>query len=203
MGFFGRSKPRDDWDAISTLIKACEKLFARREIVPSRRAGIIFRPADVPFLNELKTRLGPILHEGEGATKTGFDLVDDAHGTRWVVLDDGNFPDLVSSVYTVGNAIQANGAKEHRLAAVFEFYPGANLAAVTEARDWKPGSAGYFIYSYLRQAYYPFIPQGKDKEGKDQRDRPAELSMGALMRHAGIATDRHLENWYALWGIPF
>lgn len=203
MGLFGRSKPQDDWQYISTLVKACEKLFARREIVPSRRAGIVYRPADIKFLNELKSQLAPILHEGEGATKTGFDLMDDAHGTRWVVLDDGNFADLVSSVYTVGNAMHANGAKEQRLAAVFQFYPGANLPASVEGRDWKPGSAGYFIYSYTRQAYYPFIPAGKDDQGKDQRDRPAELGMGALMRKAGIATDRSLENWFALWGIPF
>lgn len=203
MGLFGRGRPRDDWEYISSLTRACEKLFARREIVPSRRAGIVFRPAEIQFLNDLKSQLGPILHEGEGATKTGFEIVEDAHSTRWVVLDDGNFSDLVSSVYTVGNAMQANGAREQRLAAVFQFYPGANLPASIEARDWRPGSAGYFIYSYVRHAYYPFIPLPKDDQGKDQRDRPAELAMGAVMRKAGIVTDRSLENWYALWGIPF
>jgi hypothetical protein len=203
LGLFGRRRPRDDWEYVSTLTEACEKLFARREIVPSRRAGLVFRPTDVEFLRDLKSRLGPILHEGEGATKTGFEIVDDAHGTRWVVLDDGNFADLVNSVYTVGNAMQANGARDNRLASVFQFYPGVNLPATLDAQDWKPGSAGYFIYSYARQAYYPFIPMGKDEQGKDQRDRPAELAMGGVMRKAGIATDRSLENWYALWGIPF
>ncbi|MBI4305963.1 MAG: hypothetical protein HY678_06545 [Chloroflexi bacterium] len=203
MGLFSRTKPKDDWEYVSTLIPACDKLFARREIVPSRRAGIVFRPADVPILNELRSRLGPILHEGEGATKTGFEIMDDPHGTRWVVLDDGNFGDLVSSGYTVGNAIQAEGAKEHRLAAVFQFYRGANFDGVSETSNWRSGSAGYFIYNYTFQAYYPFIPGGKDQSGKDQRDRQAELAMGHTMRKTGIRIERSLENWFALWGIPF
>ncbi|MBT7078168.1 MAG: hypothetical protein HN926_02230, partial [Chloroflexi bacterium] len=44
MGIFGGNKtPKNDWSAMSTVIKAEAKLQALGEITPSRRAGVIYR----------------------------------------------------------------------------------------------------------------------------------------------------------------
>ena len=193
----GRRQPRDDWDAMSTVTRAESKLRVKGEIAPARRAGIIYRHSDdIEFLADIESQLRIVLHTGEGATKTSFDLMDDDQGMKWVVLEDGNFPDLVSSTYTVGNAMGANGASDNLLAAVFEMYFTGAVSDDTR----RTASRTYWIYRYDRKAFYPFVPTG-DEEG--QRDRPVEAQLANLIRKEGVAIERSMEEWLGLWGIPF
>ena len=198
MGFFGGNKtPKDDWSAMSTVIKAEAKLQTLGEITPSRRAGVIYRDnEDNAFLSDLKNELKPILYSGEGATKTAFEIHDDDRGMRWIVLDDGNFNDLVSSVYTVGNAIGANEAGDNLLAAVFELY----FTGTVEDNTYRSGLRTYWIYRYDRKAFYPFVPTG---ENEGERDRPTEARLGQDLRKHGLSIEKSLTEWMGLWGIPF
>ena len=198
MGFFGGNKtPKDDWSAMSTVIKAEAKLQTLGEITPSRRAGVIYRDnEDNAFLSDLKNELKPILYSGEGATKTAFEIHDDDRGMRWIVLEDGNFNDLVSSVYTVGNAIGANEAGDNLLAAVFELY----FTGTVEDNTYRSGLRTYWIYRYDRKAFYPFVPTG---ENEGERDRPTEARLGQNLRKHGLSIEKSLTEWMGLWGIPF
>lgn len=198
MGFFGGNKtPKDDWSAMSTVIKAEAKLQTLGEITPSRRAGVIYRDnEDNAFLSDLKNELKPILYSGEGATKTAFEIHDDDRGMRWIVLEDGNFNDLVSSVYTVGNAIGANEAGDNLLAAVFELY----FTGTVEDNTYRSGLRTYWIYRYDRKAFYPFVPTG---ENEGERDRPTEARLGQDLRKHGLSIEKSLTEWMGLWGIPF
>lgn len=198
MGFFGGNKtPKDDWSAMSTVIKAEAKLQTLGEIAPSRRAGVIYRDnEDNAFLSDLKNELKPILYSGEGATKTAFEIYDDDRGMRWIVLEDGNFNDLVSSVYTVGNAIGANEAGDNLLAAVFELY----FTGTVEDNTYRSGLRTYWIYRYDRRAFYPFVPTG---ENEGERDRPTEARLGQDLRKHGLSIEKSLTEWMGLWGIPF
>ena len=198
MGFFGGNKtPKDDWSAMSTMIKAEAKLQTLGEITPSRRAGVIYRDnEDNAFLSDLKNELKPILYSGEGATKTAFEIHDDDRGMRWIVLEDGNFNDLVSSVYTVGNAIGANEAGDNLLAAVFELY----FTGTVEDNTYRSGLRTYWIYRYDRKAFYPFVPTG---ENEGERDRPTEARLGQDLRKHGLSIEKSLTEWMGLWGIPF
>ena len=191
----GRKRPESDWSVISTVLRAEPRLREGGTVSPGRLGGLIFRPADIPVLNSLESELRSALYEGPGTTRTAFRIKDDPHGTRWVVLEDGNFHDLVSSTYTVGNMLRAKGAGEQLLAVVF----GARLAPEPAAPGQRrPPSIAYWIYTYRRKAYYPFVPTG---EG--ERDRPSEVRLAAQMRRAGMKVDRSLEDWFGLWGIPF
>ena len=191
----GRKRPKSDWPVISTVLDAQSQLGRDGRLSPGRLGGLVFRPADIPVLNGLDSELRDTLYHGEGATRTAFRIEDDPHGTRWVVLEDGDFRDLVSSAYTVGNMLSAKGAAGQLLGVVFSVRLTHEPADFGERRS---PSRAYWIYTYRRKAYYPFVPVG---EG--ERDRPLELRLAAEMRGAGIAVDRSLEDWYGLWGIPF
>ncbi len=182
---------------MSTVIRAESRLREKGEIAPARRAGVIYRHSDdIEFLADVESELKSVLHTGEGATKTSFEVRDDDQGMRWVVLEDGNFPDLVSSTYTVGNAMAANGASANLLAAVFELY----FTGMVSDDTFRTASRTYWIYRYDRKAFYPFVPTG-DEEG--QRDRPTEAQLASLIRKEGMAIERSMEEWLGLWGIPF
>ena len=198
MGWFSRTKAsKDHWSAMSSVTRVEAKLQELGEITPSRRAGVIYRNSDeIAFLSNIETELKTVLHVGEAATKTAFNIKDDDRGMRWVVLEDGNFKDLVSSVYTVGNAIGLNSGLDNLLAAVFELYFTGELGD----RTYRSGLRTYWIYRYDRKAFYPFVPTG-DKEG--DRDRPTEAQLGHDLRKQGLIVERSLTEWMGLWGIPF
>ncbi|MBT4125923.1 MAG: hypothetical protein HOJ22_01860 [Chloroflexi bacterium] len=198
MGLFSASKkPKDDWSTMSTVIKTEAKLQSLGEITPSRRAGVIYKNnADNAFQSDIKNELNEVLYLGEGATKTAFEIEDDDRGMRWIVLEDGNFGDLVSSVYTVGNAIGMNDGADNLLAAVFELY----FTGTVEDNTYRSGLRTYWIYRYDRKAFYPFVPTG---ESEGDRDRPTEARLGQDLRKHGLAVEKSLTEWMGLWGIPF
>ncbi|MDP6666509.1 MAG: hypothetical protein QF357_03825 [Dehalococcoidia bacterium] len=182
---------------MSTVIKAEAKLQSLGEITPSRRAGVVYRDNDEnPFLNAIGVELNSVLYQGEGATKTAFEIKEDDRGMRWIVLEDGNFGDLVSSTYTVGNAIAANDGASQLLAAVFELY----FTGTVEDNTYRSGLRTYWIYRYDRKAFYPFVPTG---ESEGERDRPTEARLGTDLRKHGLAVEKSLTEWMGLWGIPF
>ncbi len=196
--FFGKRQPaKTDWSVMSSIIRAEQRLMARGEISPSRRGGLIFRNDESnAFLQDLKTELDPVLYSGPGATKTAFEIEDDEHGMRWVVMEDGRFEDLVSSIYTVGNALGANGAADNLLAAVFELY----FTGTVDDNSYRSGLRTYWIYRYDRKSFYPFVPTG---ETTGERDKPTEVSLASRARRQGMMIERNMEEWMGLWGIPF
>ncbi len=182
---------------MSPIIRAEQRLRAAGEISSSRRAGVIFRDSgDNEFLAGLEKELRSVLHEGPGSTRTSYELADDDQGMRWVILEDGNFPDLVSSTYTVGNSMSANGASGNLLAAVFQLYFTGTLTDATH----RAGLMTYWIYRYDLMSFYPFVPTG---DAKGERDRPVEVHLSRLMGKEGVSVERQLEEWLGLWGIPF
>lgn len=182
---------------MSSIVRAEQRLMARGEISPSRRGGLIFRQdASNTFLQNLKQELDPVLYSGPGATKTAFEIEDDEHGMRWVVMEDGNFEDLVSSIYTVGNAMGANGAGDNLLAAVYELY----FTGTVDDNSFRSGIRTYWIYRYDRKAFYPFVPTG---ESTGDRDKPSEVALASRARRQGMVIERDMEEWMGLWGIPF
>ncbi|MCX8278516.1 MAG: hypothetical protein OTJ43_09660 [Dehalococcoidia bacterium] len=198
MGLFsGKKVIKDDWSTMSTVIKAEAKLQSLGEITPSRRAGVIYRNDEKNlFQCDIKNELNSILYEGKGSTKTSFEIEDDDRGMRWIVLEDGKFGDLVSSVYTVGNAIGMNDGADNLLAAVFELY----FTGTVEDNTYRSSLRTYWIYRYDRKAFYPFVPTG---ESEGERDRPTEARLGQDLRKHGLTIEKSLTEWMGLWGIPF
>ena len=200
--FFGRKKRADSlWDSMSSVSHMISGFKREGEAVsPRRQAGIIYRHDDgVPFLASLSDHLNAILYEGPDATKTAFELHDDEHGMRWAILNDGNFDDLLSSIFTVSNAIKINDGGPNLLAAVFEL-DFASHAVNPRAQAGTGFVTAYLIYRFDRNSYYPFVPTG-DTAG--DRDRETERMLGTAIRGAGLKTEGSLSEWLGLWGIPF
>ncbi len=200
--FFGRKTRRDTlWDAMSSVSTMIETFRKSGSLVsPRRQAGVIFKPDDsIPFLKDLDSHMNEILYEGEGATKTAYDLVDDDHGMRWAILDDGDFGDLLSSAFTIANAMKFNDAGDNLLAAVFNLDFAGDVVQNNSSFDTQ-FLRSYLIFRFDRNSYYPFIPND-DSEGS--RDREVEQKLGGAMRSHGLKTEDSLSQWLGLWGIPF
>ena len=181
----GRAKlKKGNRERYFSIVTAADSLVGRTDVRLGRKAGLVFNPVESSYFDNLERDIHDLLGVSGKSTGTRFEITDDGHGTRWVVLDDPDFEDLVSTIHLVGEEITEHGFGDRLLAAVFSL-------------DFQRKQA-YWIYNVKRGRFYPFAPAGFH-----QRDNAAEMRLGALMEDEKIPVEPRLEQWYALWGIPF
>ncbi len=182
---FGRNKlKKPNRERFFSIVTAADSLQGRTDLRTTDMAGIVFNPVESSFFDNLDSELRDLLRISGHATGTRFEVKDDGYGTRWVVLDDRDFEDLVTTIHLVSETIYEHGFADRLLAAVFK--------VEYDRRD------AYWIYNYKRGSFHPMVPSGEK-----QRDNAAEMRLGAMMEEERIPVEKSLENWYALWGIPF
>ena len=182
---FGRSKLRKpNREQFFAVITAGVSLEGRTDIRLTEKAGLVFNPVESLFFDTLETELQALLEISKQSTGTRFEIVDDSFGTKWVVLDDPDFDDLVTTIHLMGETITEHGFGDRMLAAVFGL-------------DYD-GKKAYWIYNIKRGRFYPLV-----LDGPQQRDNAAEMRLGALMQEEKLPMEPSLESWYALCGIPF
>ncbi len=182
---FGRNKLKQPKrEQFFSVITAELSLSTRSDVRHTNKAGIVFNPVESLFFDNLDSELRDLLRIGENATGTKFEIKDDTYGTRWVVLEDKDFEDLVATMHLISETIVDHGFADRLLAGV--------LGLEYE------GNSAYWIYNYKRGRFYPLVVTAPQ-----QRDNAAEMRLGTLMDEEKIPVERSLESWYALWGIPF
>lgn len=167
-----------------SILEAAVSLGKGGDLRPTGRAGIVFNPVESPFFDNLDAELRTALAASGQSTGTRFEVKSDSLGTRWVVLEDPDLKDLVSTSLVVSDTIFEHGFIQRLLAAAFKFQ--------FEGKD------AYWVYSYKRGSFYPIVPSGER-----QRDNAVEMRLGKLMGQGKLPVERALEQWYSLWEIPF
>ena len=180
---FGRTrlnKPKAE--AIFCIATADITLQSKFNITHSGRAGLCLRPVASSFFEALDQEVQELLTVSSRSTGTQTRTLKDDYGFQWVVLEDPDFDDLVSTIHMLQQAIVEYGFGEQLLAAVFRFDDG--------------GQPLYWIYSYKRGKFYPFAPRAAQR-----RDNATEVRMGSAMERE-LPMEPSVEQWYALWGVP-
>ncbi|MUV59075.1 hypothetical protein SAMN04487947_0215 [Halogeometricum rufum] len=142
-------------------------------------AALCFSSVDSTDFAETVEEVETILKAGEEETGTDFRLREDSHGWEWVVLEDDDPEDLVTSVHFAADEFIERGYGSRLLAAVFGF-----------ERD---DDRAYWIYSFRRGAYYPFAPE----RGREQNDRVLLKLESVLDGELELEPDK--EYWYPMW----
>ena len=182
---FGRNKlKKPKREKFFSVVTAELSLSGRMDLRSTHRAGIVFNPVESSFFDNLETEIRDLLRVSQSSTGTRFEVKDDTYGTRWIVLDDRDFEDLVSTIHLISETIIEHGFADRLLAAVFGLQ--------YERKD------AYWLYNYKRGNFYPMVLTGPQR-----RDNAAEMRLGSVMEEEKIPVERSLESWYALWGIPF
>ncbi|MFB6155852.1 MAG: hypothetical protein ABEJ22_08145 [Haloferacaceae archaeon] len=152
---------------------------AELDFAPLGTAALCFSSVDSTDFADTVGEVESILHAGEEETGTEFRRYEDDHGYHWVVLDDDDPEDLVTSVHFAADTFAEQGYGSRLLAAVFGF-----------ERD---GTRAYWIYSFRRGAYYPFVP----KSGHE-RDQRLEFKLESVL-DGELDVEDDEQYWYPLW----
>ncbi|WP_096390141.1 PspA-associated protein PspAB [Halopenitus persicus] len=142
-------------------------------------AALCFSGVDSTAFADAVDEVEAILDAGEAETGTGFHQHTDDHGYRWFVLEDDDPEDLVTSVHFAADTFVESGFGSRLLAAVFGF----------ETDDRR----AYWIYSFRRGAYYPFVPTGSS-----DRDERVEFKLQSVLE-SELDVEDDESYWYPLW----
>lgn len=147
--------------------------------VPTGEAALCFADVDSTAFREARSDVEAVLEIGQEETGTAASFIEDSHGYSWVVLRDPDFEDLVTSVHFAADTLIEGGFGSRLLAALFSF-----------DRD---RTTAYWVYSFRRGAYYPFVPTG----GRE-RDSALEFKLESNL-DGELETEDDTSYWYPMW----
>lgn len=170
-------------DRLFAMTTAAVTLETEHGIRTAGQAAIVFQPLGTGDFQQIVTEMEELVRSTGAETGTTLTTSDDTYGYRWMVFSDPEIEDLVVGVNAVSDALAVGGYGDRTLAAVFAF-------------DDAKGTRLYFIYSYKRGQWYPFVP-AQDRS----RDNERELQLRAQLGRE-LPIEPELERWFPLWGIP-
>jgi hypothetical protein len=171
-----RAADPDDLFGMSTAYMTME---AELGYQPTDEAALCFSGVDSKAFEDAQQEVERILEAGKEETGTEAILNTDSHGYQWVVLQDPDFEDLITSLHFAADTFVEEGFGSRLLAAVFSFE--------------KDGKNAYWVYSFRRGKYYPFAPQSSN-----ERDSSAEFKLESIL-DGEIAIEDDKDYWYPLW----
>jgi hypothetical protein len=146
---------------------------------PTGDAALCFADVDSTAFADARSEVDAVLELGEAETGTTADFLEDSHGYHWIVLHDRDFENLVTSVHFAADTLVEAGFGSRLLAALFAF-----------ERD---GTTAYWVYSFRRGTYYPFVPAG----GRT-RDQQTEFKLESVL-DGELELEEDTEYWYPMW----
>lgn len=180
---FGRRRLKEAKpDALFALSTARVTLDVELGLRTAGRAAVTFKPISsgdfVRVDNEIQSLLDKVALEcGSRVSRR-----TDEFGYEWMIVEDTDLEDLVSSIHLVGSELHARGFGGQLLAAVFRFDGYRHPV--------------YFVYGYKRGAFWPFVPTGER-----ERDNAEELELKAKLEKE-LPVEPDISMWFALFGLP-
>jgi hypothetical protein len=186
MGFFdsllGKTQlPLAKTDRLFAISTAAITLETKLGLKPDGEAAICFKPMESSFYDSAYVEIEALLKISTKETGTQYVMKKDEYGYLWVVLEDPEFDDLVTTIQMIAQTLIEQGFGTQLLCAVYRFAGESRV---------------YWIYSFKQGSYYPFVPL-KDK----QRDNAREFRIKAIMERE-MPVEKDMERWYPLWGMP-
>ncbi len=188
--FFNKNNFLDDlWGNFQIILDEISNSKSRINLLD--KSGILISDhTNNDFTKNIKKNIKEILNEGESATKTLVDVIDDSSDMYWLILEDLNSNDLLSSLYTCINALNANNSLSNILALVI---PLEFLLEETKEKI-------YLIYRVDTKSFYPFSPNSDDEKIRN-KDNEKDLYNYLIRRKVNLENTE--KKWLGIWGIPF
>jgi len=183
---FGRKKLKDPArERLFAISTARITLESELDLKPAGAAGVCFKSLSAGEFVRAENELQQLLDAVASESGSKVERHTDEMGFEWLVVRDGDFEDLVTTVHLIANELQDRGFGPQLLAALFPF-----------EGKFKEGRV-YWIYGFKRGAFWPFVPTGTDQE----RDNAEELELKAKLEQE-LPIEQDLTRWFGLFNAP-
>lgn len=186
MGFFdalfGRTRvPSGKTDQIFAMSTAILDIATKLNAPFSGRAALVLRSVDNSGYEAIEREIKEVLALGGKDLPVKTRSHSDHIGFHWLVFEGRDADDVLNALHLTGDMVKEAGYGDSLLAAMFAFDP-----------SW------YFIYSYRRAAFYPFVPRSQTAKTRDQA---REFRIAETLKPS-LPIEKDPERWYALWDPP-
>lgn len=141
----------------------------------TNKVGLCFARVDTDEFDEMLESVKEVVTEKSAS----INMKTDDHEYQWLIIEDGDYENIVSSMHFIVENFCEHGYYTRLITVVYGFE--------------KDDENAYWIYSFERNAYYPFVPVG-DK----RRNSSIEFKMKSVFNDA-LTIDENKTNWYPLW----
>ena len=184
---FGRKQLKDAaGERLFAISTARITLETELDLRSTGAAGVCFKALSAGEFVRAENELQQLLDAVAVESGSKLERHTDEFGFEWLVVRDGDFEDLVTTVHLVASEFESRGFGPQLLAAVFPF-----------ERKGFDGGRVYWIYGFKRGAFWPFVPKGEDKE----RDNAEELELKAKLE-GELPLEQDLSRWFAVFDAP-
>ena len=184
---FGRKQLKDAaGERLFAISTARITLETELDLRSTGAAGVCFKALSAGEFVRAENELQQLLDAVAVESGSKLERHTDEFGFEWLVVRDGDFEDLVTTVHLVASELESRGFGPQLLAAVFPF-----------ERKGFDGGRVYWIYGFKRGAFWPFVPKGDDKE----RDNAEELELKAKLERE-LPVEQDLSRWFAVFDAP-
>jgi PspAB-like protein len=184
---FGKKKlaapARDRLFALTTAAITMETELGLRT---AAAAGVCFKPLSAGDFVRAENELQELLDRVAVDSGSRLERREDKFGYTWIVVRDPELEDQVTTVHAVASGLEEAGFGAQLLAAVFKF-EGQKLPV-------------YWVYSYKRGTFWPFVPAGEPGEGQE-RDNAEELELKAKLEKE-LPIEPDLSRWFGVFDAP-
>ena len=189
--FFPRKK-KSHWEVMSSILRS-KNYLEKENIKIMRKTGVLLSPNDNSFFHDLDSNLHEIIREGRSNFKTDLKIFNDDFDTIWVLIEDEDFSELISTTFTVINAVSNIVKPDNILGSVFKLDITEN-----ELLDvYNKIENCYLIFNSSDFGYYPYIPF------KEERLSSLELELNDLLSSKNLDMLSDFNKWYGISSIPF
>ena len=179
----GRKKLKDaSKDRLWALTTARITMETELGLKPGDAAAVCFKPLSASDFVRAENELQELLDFAAQESGSRVRRRTDELGFEWLIVEDPDFEDLVTTVHLIGSELKSRGFGSRLLAAIFRF----------ESKD----GPVYWIYGYKRGAFWPFVPRGEK-----ERDNAEELELKAKLEQE-LPVEQDLSRWFALFDAP-
>tara|TARA_E500000331_G_scaffold342542_1_gene376265 strand:+ start:140 stop:727 length:588 start_codon:yes stop_codon:yes gene_type:complete len=192
-GFFSKFFKNDPierlWDSISSI----KNLNENKVVTFKGEVGVMCWEKDDQIKVFCESKLSIILNDGVENSKTNFDLIDEKGEVFWIKLKDKNFNELISSVFTVVNALTQEINPASVMGLIFPIVVGdeLNLSYLDKSQNH------YLVFNENPLGYYPLIY----KNGA--RQQIAETEIFDVIKNNGVLLNGNQSKWFGVDNLPF
>jgi len=187
---FNRSSSLSIWQCMSSIIL----LRNNSEWIDfSEEIGIMCWDKENKIEEFSKGKLKGIITEGDQGTKTDYKIINEPGEVSWVVLRDSNFEDLISTSYTVCNAI-SQLINEKSVMGVISNYK-IRESQVTSFLN--PDHSYYLIFNQKPLGYYPLVYENNIRQSL------SEIEIIDLVKKEKLYVNKNQNTWFGVEKIPF
>ena len=186
MGLLGFKKLKEPArERLFALTTAAVTLQVECNLQTSGAGAVVFKALSAGEFVRVENEIQELLDAVATGSGAKLDRKEDSFGFQWIIVRDPDLEDQVTAVHAVASELEARGFGAQLLAAVFRFDGSGSKHPV------------YWIYSYKRGTFWPFVPTGKDQE----RDNAEELELKAKLSPE-LPIEDDLSRWFGVFDAP-